>query len=154
LFFCKGLYSETYTEERLRTRGNVSPTSSEKHRVRQMIDRLESSSSSSNTKTTKQFSRKKSFHEDHSEGLTNLTSSPSINRITRRENHDYNLTNGTNGSFVFRPRSPHGDKNSNVTRFELDRNEILNGGRRTASGTTVSYYSKKKNQISFSLLDR
>jgi hypothetical protein len=106
-----------------------------------MIDRLESSSSSSNTKTTKQFSRKKSFHEDHSE---DLTSSPSINRITRRENHDYNSTNGTNGSFVFRSQSPHENKNSNITRFELDRNEIMNGGRRTASGTTVSYYLKEK----------
>jgi hypothetical protein len=106
-----------------------------------MIDRLESSSSSSNTKTTKQFSRKKSFHEDHSEGLR---SSPSGNRVTRRENHDYQITNGTNGSFVFRPQSPHGDKHSNVTRFELDRNEIINGGQRTASGTTVNYYSKQK----------
>jgi len=103
-----------------------------------MIDRLESTSS--NTKATKKVSTKKSVHDDHSDG-----SLRSINRVVRRDNHhDNNITNGNTGGFAYRHKSPHQeiyirDNHSNVTRFELDRDEILNGGRRTASGTTVSY---------------
>jgi hypothetical protein len=97
-----------------------------------MIDRLESSS---NSNTTRKFSTKKSFHDDHSNGA--------INRITRREDHDNSLINGHNGGFIFRHKSPHEDiyirdNPSNITRFELNRDEFLNGGRCTTSGTTVS----------------
>jgi hypothetical protein len=114
-----------------------------------MIDRLESSSS--NSQPTRKILTKKSFHDDHSDGggSIQITSSPSFNRVIRRENHDHSLTNGNTGSFIFRHKSPHGDS---VTRFELNRNEIVNGERRTASGTTVSYclkQRKKRNQISY-----
>ena len=81
----------------------MSPMSSnEPRRVRQMIDRLESSSTSSNTKPTKKLSTKKSFHDDHSTDsinymTTNTTMAPEalstpitlpIQRIVRRENHE------------------------------------------------------------------
>ncbi len=144
-----GIRNETYIEDRIKTRRNVSPISSaEQHRVRQMVDRLESSSSSNN-KTTKKSSTKKSFHDDHTDGLTNLTSAPSVHRVIRRETYDNDFTNGSNGGFVFRHKSPHEeiyirDNQANVTRFELDRDEIRNGGRRTTSGTTVSYFSNEK----------
>lgn len=114
-----------------------------------MIDRLESSSS--NTKSTKKFSTKKSFHDDQSDSSLNLTSTPTVNQVTIRNNYDQHTTNGNNGSFVFRHKSPHGD----VTRFELDRDEIMNGGRRTTSGTTVCYFSfEKVLKFAFFFLDR
>jgi hypothetical protein len=126
------MHHETYLESRLGTRRNISPTSaSEQRRVREMIDRLESSS---NSQITKKFSTKKSFHDDGGGG--------SINRITRRDDHENSLINGHNDGFIFRDKSPHEDiyirtNPSNITRFELNRDEILNGGRRTTSGTTV-----------------
>jgi len=119
--FQQGLYQETFVEERSRVRRNGSPISSssaEQRRVREMIDRLESSSG--NTKETKSFSTKKSLHDDHSDGSITVTSSPSFKRYTYRHRSPHD-------NIVFR------DNNSNGTRFELNRDEV-----RTASGTTVS----------------
>lgn len=117
-------------------RRNLSPsTISEQNRVRDMIDRLESSSSS-NTKATKNFSTKKSFHDEH---VDDYPSSATRNQFTRRDHHEKSLSNGSDDSFIFRQRSPQKDNRSNVTRFELNRSEIINGGQRTASGQrTVS----------------
>lgn len=109
-----------------------------------MIDRLESSSP--NPQTTRRFSTKKSFHDD-SENSISIKSTPqpppssSINRVSIRDTYDQHVTNinnnNNNSSFVFHQRSPRTDV---TTRFELDRDEIMNGGRRTTSGTTVSYF--------------
>ncbi len=153
--FSKDIHKETFGENRSRTKRNASPVSlAEQHRVRQMIDRLESSSTSaSNTKIIKRNSIKKTFHDDHSDGSASFTSSSPEKRITRRENYENNLTNPTNGTFIFRHKSPHEDihyrnNNANLTRFELDREEIINRGRRNASGTTVSYF------LEFELFER
>ncbi len=94
-----------------------------------MIDRLESSS---NSQVTKKFSTKKSFNDDGP-----------INRVARRDDHENSLSNGHSGGFIFRHKSPHEDiyirdNPSSITRFELNRDEILNGGRRTTSGATVN----------------
>lgn len=139
-------HNDVFIEDRIRIKRNVtnslSPTSAEQHRVREMIDRLESTSS--NSKGTRKILAKKSFHEDYSDGSTSFSTSPPMKRTLRREKHESNITNGSNGSFVFQRRSPHDEiyfrdnNSSNITRFELDRDEIINNSRRTASGTTVS----------------
>jgi hypothetical protein len=139
------LYHETFVEDRSRTKRNASPiaTSDQHQRVRQMVDRLESSTTSSPTiKSTKKFSTKKSFHDDHSDGSITISSSPPFKRIPRRENQEKNLIDET---FNYRHKSPHDevffqDKKSNVTRFSLNRDEIINGERRTTSGATVSCF--------------
>lgn len=110
-----------------------------------MIDRLESSSGS-NGKTTKKLSSNKSFQDEQLNDSTNLTSIPNVKRIARRENHDYSVTSGQNGGFIFRHKSPHEEiyvqeSNPSITRFEIDREEIAHGGRRTANGTNVSYFT-------------
>ena len=65
----------------------VSPTPSEPNRVRQLISRLETTTSpqpkSSNTRTTV----KKSLHDENSDGSSNFTPSPPIKRFARRDNH-------------------------------------------------------------------
>ena len=138
-------YNETFIEDRFQPKRNASPvSSSEQRRVRQMIDRLESSSSpATNRKVTKQFSMKKSFHDEPADGAISFSSSPPFKRVSGRENQENNLTDRT---FTYRHKSPHDevvfrDNNSNITRFELNRDEIINGERRTASGTTVNYFS-------------
>jgi hypothetical protein len=110
-----------------------------------MIDRLESSSS--DKRTTKSLSTRKLFHEDQSDsGASVPSSSPATKRIARRETHHITPTSHETikGNFDFRHKSPHEEivvhrqhPSNSTPRFELDREEILNGGRRTASGTTV-----------------
>ncbi|CAF0923296.1 unnamed protein product [Adineta steineri] len=135
-----------FVDDRSRGKRNSSPGSiSEQHRVRQMIDRLESSTTSLNTKGTRKISTKKSFHDEHSDGSASITSSPSIKRATRRENHENSIINNNTGAFVFHQSTPPDDtyfrdNNSKVTRFELNREEIMNGGQRIASGATTDDY--------------
>ncbi|CAF2412476.1 unnamed protein product [Rotaria sp. Silwood2] len=141
------LYSEAFIEDRSRTRKHVSPiSSSEQRRVRQMVDRLESSSTSSaNPRVEKTLPTTKSYHEEYSNTSRNVTSSPNVKRITRRENQEYSVRNGSNGSFGFRQRSPREDihirdNNSNMRRYEIGRNEPMNSGRHTTSGTQMDEY--------------
>lgn len=107
-----------------------------------MVDRLESTTvPTSNSPNLKKSSIKKSFHDDHGNGTTDMTSSTS--RIIPVTIRDDSLSNGNSGGFVFRHRSPHNDvfvrdNQANVTRFELNRDEIANGAVRTACGTTVN----------------
>ncbi|CAF3701794.1 unnamed protein product, partial [Rotaria sordida] len=147
------LYNEVFLEDRSRTRRHVSPiSSSEQRRVRQMVDRLESSSTptptlTTNTQGTKKNSTNKSFHEEYSNTSTNFPSSPNIQRVTRRENQEYGLTNG---SFGFRHRSPYEenyvqDNSSNMRRFESDQNKLISSGRRTVSGTYNDDYMPSLN---------
>ncbi|CAF3415302.1 unnamed protein product [Rotaria sp. Silwood1] len=141
------LYSETFTDDRSRTRRQVSPiSSSEQRRVRQMVDRLESSSASSaHPKVAKTISANKSYYEEHSNTPTNFTSSPNYRRTTRRENEECSFTDGNRGSVRFRDTSPYEevhvrDNNSNMRRFEYGYNEALNSGRHTTSGTHMNEY--------------
>lgn len=144
-FSFQGLHTESFIDDRSRPKRNISPvsSSSEQRRVRQMIDRLESSSSG-NTKVTQKVSTRKSFDDDHTNDSTGFVPSPPSKRVTQRETEEYCITtNGSDGGFVIRHKSPHNevfieDGNSNVTRFDIDRNEILNTEKRTASGTNVS----------------
>jgi hypothetical protein len=149
-----GLYSDSFIEDRLRNQRNInppsssSPTPSEQSHVQKIINRFETPST---TKTGKQLSRGKSLRDDHSDGSGSITSSPPVKRVARRGDNDTNLIN-ENGSnhrngFVVQPqpKEPRNEvffgnnKNmSNGTKFELNKEEILNTGRRTASGTTVS----------------
>ncbi|UJR21423.1 hypothetical protein I4U23_024510 [Adineta vaga] len=140
------IYRETLVDDRARAKRNTSPGSSSEHRVRQLIDRLESSSSStSNTKATRRVVTKKSCHDDQSDGSISITSSPPNKRVTRRENYESGITSNNDGGYVFRHRSPREDvyfrdDNSKITRFELNRDEIMNGGQRSAVGTTTEDY--------------
>lgn len=159
--FYLGPYDESPTEDRLRNKptinpaSSLSPTPSEPSRVRQMIDRLESSSSSSvNTKAEKKNSIKKSLHDENSDASTSFTSSPPYKRFAPRITyHEQNLLNehrNTNvENFGFTPS----DSNDEVffqnnmstmekpkeTKFELKREEIKNEVRRKISGTNVSH---------------
>lgn len=152
---------QTYAEEEFRSRRNISPgTGSEQRRVRQMVDRLESTTiPTSHSPNLKKSSMKKSFHDEHAHGMGDVPSSAArIIPVTRRDDHSSSLSNGNNNSgFVFRHKSPHGDvfmrdNQANVTRFELNRDEIANGEIRTASGTTVSDgFSNRSKQLPFDL---
>ena len=140
------IYRETLVDDRTRSKRNTSPGLSAEHRVRQMVDRLESSSSTTNAKTTRRVTTRKSGQDDQSDGSISITTSPPNKRVTRRENFESGVTSNNNGGYIFRYRSPNDDvyfrdENANVTRFELNRDEILNGGQRSAIGTTVSKQS-------------
>lgn len=126
-----------YVDDDVRVRRNASPASgAEQRRVRQMIDRLESTSSpTSHSPSFRKTSVKKSWQDEHSNGTTDFSSPARIIPVTRRDD----VSSGTTGGFVFRHKSPHGDNQSGGTRFELNRDEIINGGRRIASGRTVRY---------------
>jgi hypothetical protein len=166
-----GLSSESFIEDRLHNKRNINPlnslssTVSEPSHVQKIIDRLESiSSQSSDNKKEKKISiKQKSLHDDHSDGSTSLTSSPPVKRIARRDYNDKNLTNGNSKiheeSFVIHQNGSHteisvqNNEKSNEIKFELNREEIINGvGRRTTSGTTVSFSFKKKKIINDSYL--
>ncbi|CAF0993811.1 unnamed protein product [Rotaria magnacalcarata] len=139
------LNSEVFIDDRTRTKRNVSPisTTAEQRRVRQMVNRLESSAA--DAKVTKKISTSKPFDDDQIIGPIGSTSLPSVKRVARTENQEYCLTtNGNNddGAFVFRHKSPHEeiyvrDSRSNVTKFELDRDQIRNSARRATSGTNM-----------------
>ncbi|CAF4507348.1 unnamed protein product, partial [Rotaria magnacalcarata] len=80
----------------------------EQRRVRQMVNRLESSAA--DAKVTKKISTSKPFDDDQIIGPIGSTSLPSVKRVARTENQEYCLTtNGNNddGAFVFRHKSPH-----------------------------------------------
>ena len=134
-----------YVDDDVRSRRNASPTSgAEQRRVRQMIDRLESTTTpTSHSPSFRKTSVKKSWHDDHSNGTTDFSSPARIIPVTRRDDYSTSsVTTGNTGGFVFRHKSPQGDvyirdNQGNGTRFELNRDEIINGERRIASGTTV-----------------
>ncbi|CAF4621534.1 unnamed protein product, partial [Rotaria socialis] len=157
-----GSYNESSNEDRLRNKptsnpaSSLSPTPSEPSRVRQMIDRLESSSSSSiNTKAEKKASIKKSLHDENSDGSTYFTSSPPYKRFAPRNYHERNIlnghsnTNGENFGFtqsdsndeVFFQNNKSTSEKPKETKFELKREEIKNESRRKISGTTVSHFA-------------
>ncbi|CAF2103321.1 unnamed protein product [Rotaria magnacalcarata] len=156
-----GSYNESPNEDRLRNKppinpaSSLSPTPSEPSRVRQMIDRLESSSSSSiNTKAEKKVSIKKSLHDENSEGSTSFTSSPPYKRFAPRNYHERNIlnghsnTNGENFGFtqsdsndeVFFQNNKSTSEKPKETKFELKREEIKNESRRKISGTNMDEY--------------
>ncbi len=134
-----------FMEDRLHSKRNLnlsnslSATVSEGNHVRKLIDRLECSSSSSDTKKDKKISMKKTLHEDHSDGSTSLTSSPPVKRVARSDYNEKKLFNGSHDAVSFRNNS------SNEIKFELNREELNRKTRRTASGTSVSFYFQKKN---------
>jgi len=159
IFIFIGLYNENFMEDRLHNKRNVNPSSSlsstlsEPSHVRKIIDRLESSSSSSSDrKQEKKISIKKSLHDDHSDGSTSLTSSPPVKRVARRNYNEKNLINGTSTNheedFNSRQNGLHDEisfrNKSNEIKFELNREEIINGPQRTTSGTTVSLCFKRR----------
>jgi len=122
---------------------------SEPNHVQKMIYRLESSlssSSSADTKKERKQSIKKPLHDDRSDGSNSLTSSPPVKRVAIGDYNEKNLTNGTNinheENFSFRQNGLHSEISvrNNDTKFELNRDEITNGTRCTASGTTVSFF--------------
>lgn len=125
-------------EDRRPVNNNPEP-SSDQHRVRQMVDRLESSSSDRNG------SRTVSNRKSNQGGSGDHSSEGGSFRVTRREIHQ---SNGDQDSFVIRHGSPpdqvyiyrsHHRSPSASTRFELNRNDLANNFRRTAMGTTVSH---------------
>ena len=124
----------------------ISPTVSEPSHVRKLIDRLESSSNSSTSekKNERKISIKKSLHDDQSDGSTSFTSSPPAKRILRRDsNHEKPLVN-RNESLIIDQTQLHVEQSpskntSSELKFELNREEIMNKSRRTASGTSVSF---------------
>ena len=128
----------------------ASPIVSEANLVRKMIDRLESSStSSSEVKNEKKTAIRKSLHDEQSDGSTSLTSSPPVKRVARRDHLEKKFTDG-NDSFTSH-QSGLSDgvslnhKTSSEIKIEVNRDEIRSGGRRTASGTTVSLPLKNEN---------
>jgi hypothetical protein len=142
-----GALNESLNNKRvINTTSSISPTVSEPSHVRKMIDRLESSSTSSSD--VKKTAIKKSLHDDHSDGSTSITSSPPVKRVARRDQNEKSFLNG-NGSLHSHQNGSANDvvlrKNtSSEIKVEVNRDDIRNTGRRTASGTTVSIRFEKE----------
>jgi hypothetical protein len=154
-----GMLNESWNNKRLiNPTSSISPTASEASHVRKMIDRLESTStSSSDMKKEKKMTIKKSLHDDHSDGSTSITSSPPVKRVARRDHNEKNFING-NGILHSHENGLSDDvslrKNtSNQIKVEVNRDEIRNGCRRTASGTTVSQEKEEIDQYILFILD-
>ncbi|UJR27996.1 hypothetical protein I4U23_009254 [Adineta vaga] len=151
------LSNESLNENRLRpktylnTSSSVSPTPSDQSRVRQMIVRLESSTSSPSSKVERKVSIKKPLHDDHSDGSPSLTSSPPIKRIARREYNEKLLINSNETSrnedgFVYQINESNDDvfldnhSISNGIKFEFTKEDMAKSCQRTASGATMDEY--------------
>lgn len=132
--FCLGLYYENILGDHSRNKQNinpsssVSPTVSEPSYVQKIITRINSiSSSSSDMKKDEKMSQKKFINGDHSDGSTSLTSSsPPFKRRARRDSREQSTA-----KLIHKI-------NHEENKFEHNRKEIVSGGQRTASGTTVS----------------
>jgi hypothetical protein len=167
VFFCSiGLHSEVFNEEHFRNKrnmnktGSTSPTPSDQSRVRNIINRYETSTSTSGVKSERKPSIKKPLRDENSDGSTSVASSPPVKRFARIDDNEKNPINGNSSnkkeSFTLHQNGSREDdlfgkkkKMSNGIKFEVDNKEIKRTGQRIPSGTTVSVILKVK---SFSYL--
>lgn len=117
---------------------SISPSVSEASRVRKMIDRLESSSTSSLSsdanKTKKTTIIKKTINDDQSDGSAGWTASPPVKRLARSDFKEKQLIHSNTNST---------SRQSGVTtdvKVDVKRDNVQHANRRTASGTTVSFF--------------
>ena len=118
--------------------------SADQRRVRQMVDRFESSSTPTDQNGSRRVANKRAIPDQHDDQPSS-SSFRVIRRDTtpndeREERFLYRQRSPSDVVFTYQEHHPNQPGSSN-TRFELNRDEIRRNSRRTASGTTVRFVS-------------
>ena len=130
-----------FTSTNNNNNNNQNGHSADQRRVRQMVDRFESSSTSADQNGSRKVLNKRSIqdHQDDnsSSGGFRVTRRDMIQNNDRDETFIYREETSPDHVFIYRNHQHQNPSISNSTGFELNRDEILKNSRRTANGTTV-----------------